>query len=176
MRMQKLSVARDKLCSNCLRKETSHKSLKRRSVKPLGYGSSEGALPVGFGDVSMVYNSFIVCMSYRYIWSSRTITNLFLFSRTARTVVGKVSSHIMESLCSGQQSLGKPWCTCPTFVFLIWSLLGESMRATKEVENSISSIAMLPASLDSKHFAKGSVVKIRNPLEVPCSVSYQARK
>lgn len=41
------------------------------------------------------------------------------------------------------------------------------MRATREVEKSISRIAMLPASLDSKHFAKGSVVKIRKPLEVP---------
>lgn len=30
-------------------------------------------------------------------------------------------------------------------------------------------MAMLPASLDSKHFANGSVVKIRNPLEVPCT-------
>lgn len=29
---------------------------------------------------------------------------------------------------------------------------------------------MLPASLDSKHFVKGSVVKIRNPLEVPLGV------
>ncbi len=41
------------------------------------------------------------------------------------------------------------------------------MRATKEVEKSISSMAMLPASLDSKHFANGSVVKIWKPLEVP---------
>jgi hypothetical protein len=30
-------------------------------------------------------------------------------------------------------------------------------------------MAMLPASLDSKHLANGSVVKIRKPLEVPRS-------
>ena len=40
------------------------------------------------------------------------------------------------------------------------------MRATKEVENSISRIAISP-SLFSKHFEKGSVVYIRKPLEVP---------
>ena len=53
------------------------------------------------------------------------------------------------------------------FVFFICSLLGDKIRATREVEKSISRMAMLPASLDSKHFANGSVVKIRNPLEVP---------
>lgn len=41
------------------------------------------------------------------------------------------------------------------------------MRATREVENNISRMAMLPASRDSKHFANGSVVKMRNPREVP---------
>jgi len=54
-----------------------------------------------------------------------------------------------------------------TLVFLICSLLGDKMRATREVEKSISRIAILPASLDSKHFANGSVVKMRKPLEVP---------
>ena len=40
------------------------------------------------------------------------------------------------------------------------------MRETKEVEKSISSIAMLP-SFVSKHFEKGSVVKMRKPRDVP---------
>ncbi len=43
-----------------------------------------------------------------------------------------------------------------TFVFVICSRRGERMVATKDVENSISSMAMLP-SLVSKHFEKGSV-------------------
>ena len=38
--------------------------------------------------------------------------------------------------------------------------LGESIRATSEVEKSISMIEMLP-SFDSEHFEKGSVVYIR---------------
>ena len=45
------------------------------------------------------------------------MTNLLRFSRTAMTVVGKVSSHIVESL----------------FVFLICKRLGEVIRATKDV-------------------------------------------
>ena len=40
------------------------------------------------------------------------------------------------------------------------------MRATNDVENSISKRAMSP-SFVSKHFEKGSVVYIRKPLEVP---------
>jgi hypothetical protein len=44
------------------------------------------------------------------------------------------------------------------------------MRATREVENSISKIAMLP-SFDSKHLENGSVVNIRNPFEVPGGLS-----
>jgi len=40
------------------------------------------------------------------------------------------------------------------------------MSATNEVEKSISKIAILP-SFDSKHLENGSVVKIRNPFEVP---------
>lgn len=43
-----------------------------------------------------------------------------------------------------------------TFVFVICSRRGERIVATKDVENSISSMAMLP-SLVSKHFEKGSV-------------------
>ena len=53
-----------------------------------------------------------------------------------------------------------------TLVFVICNLRGESMRATNDVEKSISSNAMSP-SFVSKHFAKGSVVYMRNPLEVP---------
>lgn len=40
------------------------------------------------------------------------------------------------------------------------------MRATNDVENSISSSAISPC-LVSKHFEKGSVVYILKPLEVP---------
>ena len=49
---------------------------------------------------------------------------------------------------------------------MICNLRGESMRATNDVEKSISSNAMSP-SLVSKHFENGSVVYIRIPLEVP---------
>ena len=51
-------------------------------------------------------------------------------------------------------------------VFVICNLRGESIRATNDVEKSISSNAMSP-SFVSKHFENGSVVYIRNPLEVP---------
>lgn len=40
------------------------------------------------------------------------------------------------------------------------------MSETREVEKSISSIAMLP-SFVSKHFENGSVVKMRKPRDVP---------
>ena len=40
------------------------------------------------------------------------------------------------------------------------------MRATNDVEKSISSNAISP-SFVSKHFENGSVVYMRNPLEVP---------
>ena len=46
------------------------------------------------------------------------------------------------------------------------------MRATRDVENSISNIAIFP-SFVSKHFENGSVVYIRNPREVPKADSYQ---
>ncbi len=54
----------------------------------------------------------------------------------------------------------------PTLVFVICSLRGDSIRATNDVENSISSSAMSPCFV-SKHLEKGSVVYIRKPLEVP---------
>ena len=82
------------------------------------------------------------------------MTNLLRFRRTAMTVVGKVSSHIVESL----------------LVFLICSRLGEVMRATKDVEKSISSMAILPSRV-SKAFENGSVVKMRKPREVPAKIS-----
>ena len=53
----------------------------------------------------------------------------------------------------------------PTFVLLICNLLGDKMRATREVENSISTMATSP-DFDSEHFAKGSVVYIRYPRDV----------
>ena len=56
-------------------------------------------IPFGFGEVSIVYSSFMLLMSYRYIWSSNMTTSRFLFIRTANTVVGKVSSHIVDCLC-----------------------------------------------------------------------------
>ena len=49
---------------------------------------------------------------------------------------------------------------------MICNLRGESTRATNDVEKSISSNAMSP-SFVSKQFENGSVVYIRNPLEVP---------
>lgn len=42
-------------------------------------------------------------------------------------------------------------------MLVICSLRGDNIRATKEVENSISSKAMSPCFV-SKHFEKGSVV------------------
>lgn len=57
-----------------------------------------------------------------------------------------------------------------TLVFVICNRRGESIRATSEVENSISNRAMSPCFI-SKHFEKGSVVYMRKPLEVP-SESY----
>ena len=53
-----------------------------------------------------------------------------------------------------------------TLVFVICNRRGERMRDIRDVEKSISSIAMLP-SFVSKHFEKGSVVKMRNPRDVP---------
>ena len=52
---------------------------------------------------------------------------------------------------------GETW---RTLVLAICRRLGESIRATSEVEKSISMIEMLP-SFDSEHFEKGSVVYIR---------------
>ena len=57
-----------------------------------------------------------------------------------------------------------------TLVFLICNLRGESIRATSEVENSISNMAISP-SLVSKHFAKGSVVYMRKPRDVPVAIA-----
>lgn len=55
-------------------------------------------VPLVLGDVSIVRSSFMLLMSYRYIWSSSTTTNLLRFSRTASTVVRNVSSQIVECL------------------------------------------------------------------------------
>jgi hypothetical protein len=49
---------------------------------------------------------------------------------------------------------------------LICRRRGERTNATKEVENSISRRDIFPSRV-SKHFAKGSVVKMRKPREVP---------
>ena len=68
-------------------------------------------------------------------------TSLFRFILIASTVVGKVSSQMVEF----------------RFVFVICSLRGESIRATKDVEKSISRSAISPC-FDSKHLEKGSVV------------------
>lgn len=62
----------------------------------------------------------------------------------------------------------------PTLVFVICNRRGDNIRATSDVEKSISNIAMLP-SLVSKHFVKGSVVKIRKPFEVPGTDQQTAR-
>ena len=51
----------------------------------------------------MVCNSFILLMSYKYIWSSNITTRRFLFIRMASTVVGNVSSHIVDCLCSEEE-------------------------------------------------------------------------
>lgn len=56
------------------------------------------------------------------------------------------------------------------FVFLICRRRGESTSATREVEKSISRRDMLPSRV-SKHLAKGSVVKMRKPREVPVVIS-----
>lgn len=50
-------------------------------------------------------------------------------------------------------------------VFVICNLRGDSMRATNDVEKSISKSAMSSCFV-SKHCEKGSVVYIRKPLEV----------
>ena len=51
-------------------------------------------------------------------------------------------------------------------MFVICNLRGESIRATSDVEKSISRSAISPDFV-SKHFENGSVVYIRNPFEVP---------
>ena len=51
-------------------------------------------------------------------------------------------------------------------MLVICNLRGERIRATRDVEKSISSKAMSPC-LVSKHFEKGSVVYMRKPLVVP---------
>ena len=53
-------------------------------------------------------------------------------------------------------------------MFLMCSRRGETIRAMREVENSISSIAISPC-FDSEHFSKGSVVYTRKPREVATS-------
>lgn len=53
-----------------------------------------------------------------------------------------------------------------TLVFVICNRRGESIRATNDVEKSISKSAISPCFV-SKHLENGSVVYIRNPLEVP---------
>jgi hypothetical protein len=88
--------------------------------------------------------------------------------------VGNVSSHIVDCRY-GQEPISLVLASTPegilglTLVLVICSRRGDRMRDTKEVENSISSIAMLP-SLVSKHFEKGSVVKMRKPRDVPVLV------
>lgn len=61
----------------------------------------------------------------------------------------------------------------PALVFCITRCRGESMRATREVENSISIIATFPSSL-LKIFANGSVWYIWNPREVPGMVTLES--
>ena len=61
-----------------------------------------------------------------------------------------------------------------TFVFCIMRCRGDNMRATREVEKSISMMAMFPSSL-LKILENGSVWYMRKPLEVPEAVSQTAR-
>lgn len=68
----------------------------------------------------------MLLISYTYICSSKTTINRFLLSRTASTLVGKVSSHIVDCL----------------LVFVIRSCRGDRITATKDVENSISMMAI----------------------------------
>lgn len=57
-----------------------------------------------------------------------------------------------------------------TFVFCIMRCLGDRIRATNDVEKSISMIDTLPSSL-LKILENGSVWKILNPLDVPVRVA-----
>jgi hypothetical protein len=102
-------------------------------------------------------------MSYKYISSSNTTASRFRLSLTARTAEGNVSSHIIDDRFQerlaygacferGEDAIFNP----PTLVFWITRCRGDSMRATREVEKSISMIATFP-SLLLNIFAKGSV-------------------
>lgn len=85
-------------------------------------------------------------------------------------------------IVSLKQQHGREWLTLAesriregtehTLVFVISSLRGDIMRATSDVENSISRRAISPC-LDSKHFENGSVVYILKPLVVPETTSAQ---
>lgn len=83
----------------------------------------------------------MLLMSYMKNSDSRTTTRRFLFSRMAKIEVLNVISQIVESL----------------FVFCIRRTRGESVRATSEVENSISKLETSP-SVDSECLLNGSVV------------------
>ena len=54
-------------------------------------------------------------------------------------------------------------------MFLMCNRRGETIKAMREVEKSISSMAISPC-FDSEHFSNGSVVYTRKPLEVAASL------
>jgi hypothetical protein len=103
-------------------------------------------LPWGFGGVSIVWRSFILLMSYRYIESSSTTTRRFLLICTLMILVGKVSSHIVA----------------PFLVLSIRSNRGESTSACNEVEKSTSTMETW-FSLHRYICENGSVLYVRKP-------------
>lgn len=74
------------------------------------------------------------------------------FNLTDRTVVGKVNSQMVHCrfLIGSQRHATKKHATRaggsqPTLVFVICNRRGDKMRATRDVEKSISITAMLPS-------------------------------
>lgn len=93
-------------------------------MKQFSEDADKAQMAFGFGDVGMLASKVIFEMSYRYTHSSSTTANRFRFKRIARTAAGKVSSQMMVSF----------------LVFVITRRRGERIRATKDVENNISTI------------------------------------
>lgn len=81
--------------------------------------------------------------------------------------VRKVISQMVECLLTGSvRAQVKVKGDYRTLVFCMRRTRGDSVKATKEVENNISRLETSP-SRDSDCLLKGSVVYMRYPFEVP---------
>lgn len=100
----------------------------------------------------------MLLISYKKICSSKTTINLLLFILTARMAVGNDSSQMVVCLYKSKVRLvirimPRRFTMVATFVLMICSCLGENAgcspaptSATREVQKSISTIPVPPAS------------------------------